>query len=116
MTGDAQKKVDESWKDTVEKEKTVSDAEKAPLETAESGFLEFVSTLAMQALMALGDMANPQTRQTHEDIPQAKYLIDTLQLISDKTKGNLSAEEAAALKNILAELKLKYVKKSGAVA
>ena len=116
MAGDPPKKVDESWKDTVEKERSFSPAEEPPAESPESGFLEFISTLAMQSMMALGEMAHPETGQNHENLPQAKYLIDTLRLLSDKTKGNLSTEEAAALKNILYELEIKFVKKSGAVS
>ena len=116
MTGDPQKKVDESWKDTVEKEKTVPLSRAVGPEDPALGFLEFISTLAMQALMALGQMPHPETRQTHEDLPQAKYLIDTIQLLNDKTKGNLSVDETATLKNILYELKTKFVKKSEAIA
>ena len=116
MTGDPQKKVDESWKDTVEKEKHVSPPEDLSAETPSPGFLEFVSSLAMQALMAMGEAAHPDTRQTLEDLPQAKYLIDTIQLLSDKTKGNLSPEEASALKNLLYELKMKFVKKNQALS
>ena len=47
MTGDPQKKVDESWKDTVEKEKHVSPPEDLSSEAPTTGFLEFVSSLAM---------------------------------------------------------------------
>ena len=116
MTGDPQKKVDESWKDTVEKERTFSPTAAESPQDAASSFLEFISTLAMQALMALGQMPRSETHETHEDLPQAKYLIDTIQLLSDKTKGNLTVEEGAALKNILYELKTKFVKKSGAMS
>ena len=114
MTGDPQKKVDESWKDTVEKEKFVSPPEDLSAAASPAGFLEFISTLAMQAMMGMGEVPHPDTRQTVEDLPQAKYLIDTIQLLSDKTKGNLSPEEANALKNILYELRIKFVKKNQA--
>ncbi len=106
------KKIDESWKHSVEKEKEVpSPAEDSP-QAPEADFLGFVSTLAMQTLMALGEVPNPQTRQAQPDLPQARYLIDIIQMLSDKTKGNLSAEEAAELKNLLYEFRVKFVKKS----
>ena len=107
-----EKKVDESWKNTVEKEKHVpSHVEETPA-PAESVFLGFVSTLAMQAMIAIGEMAHPQTGQAEPDLNQARYLIDVIQLLSDKTKGNLSKEEAEELKTLLYELRLKFVKKS----
>ena len=106
------KKVDESWKHSVEKEKQAQATPEESAPAAEADFLGFVSTLAMQALMALGEMPNPQTGQAQPDLPQARYLIDVIQILSDKTKGNLSAEETAELKTLLYELRVKFVKKS----
>ncbi len=118
MTGDPNKtsefipkKVDESWKDSVRKEKETP-ADK-PVESAlESDLLAFLSTLAMQTLMALGEAANPVTGEARTDLAQAQYLIDVLQMLSDKTRGNLTEEEAAELKTVLYQLRLKFVKKS----
>ena len=112
MTPDSEKKVDESWKNTVENEKTVLPPEENLPEPPPVDFLAFVSTLAMQALMAMGEMAHPETGAADKNFPQARYLIDILQLLSDKSKGNLSGEEANAFKNILHELKVKFVKRS----
>ena len=109
------KKVDESWKDSVRKEKetaAVKPAEPAP--ESESDFLAFLSTLAMQALMALGEAPNPVTGEAQADPAQAQYLIDVLQMLSDKTRWNLSPEETAELKTILYQLRLKFVQKSQA--
>jgi hypothetical protein len=105
------KKVDESWKDSVRKEKEIS-GEKPSEPALESDFLTFLSTLAMQALMALGEAANPVTGETLTDLPQAQYLIDVIQMLSDKTQGNLSAQESAEVKTVLYQLRLKFVKKS----
>ena len=122
---DSHKKVDESWKEAVQKEKSGASPGPARGETptaapaeedaGESEFLGFVSTLAMQALMALGDVPHPQTGQAHEDPAQAKYLIDVLRLLSEKTKGNLTPHEAAEMKNLLYQLKMKFVQKGQGV-
>jgi hypothetical protein len=80
-------------------------------EPAESDFLAFISTLAMQALMAMGEIPHPQTHQRHEDLVQAQYLIDSLEMLSQKTQGNLSPEEEKEMKNLLYQLKMKFVRK-----
>ena len=105
--------MDESWKHSVEKEKNTGAVPQEPEPSnTEADFPGFVSTLAMQTLVALGEIPHPQTGQPHPDLPQARYLIDVIQLLSDKTKGNLSVEEAAELKTLLYELRVKFVKKS----
>ena len=63
----------------------------------------------MQALIALGEMPHPATNQPHPDPEQARYLIDLLGMLQEKTKGNLNPEEANLLENILYELRMKYV-------
>ena len=59
--------------------------------------------------MALGGMEDPQSGQRFVDLDLAKHHIDTLAMLEEKTKGNLSAEEAAALKNTLSELRMGFV-------
>lgn len=105
------KKVDESWKDAVQKEKQVPPTQSnAPAEEPALDFMAFVSTLAMQSLMAMGEIAHPQTQERHRDLTQARYLIDALQLLSDKTKGNLTPEESKEFTGLLYELRVKFVK------
>ena len=108
------KKVDESWKEAVEKEKGPSpttDNQKAPM--PESNFAFFISSLGMQALMALGEIAHPETGEPLKADPaQARYVIDTINMLAEKTKGNLTKEEDAMLKSLLYELQMKFVQKS----
>ena len=111
-----EKKVDESWKRSVEKEKHAPNSAETPDSPAEVDFLGFISTLAMQSLTAMGEIAHPQTGQPEPNLPQARYLIDVIQLLSEKTKGNLSAEETDELKTLLYELRVKFVKKSQGVS
>ena len=49
----------------------------------------FITTLALQASISLGQVPNPATNKTEEDLTQAKFLIDTLGVLQEKTKGNL---------------------------
>ena len=107
-----EKKVDESWKHSVEKEKQAPSPAEPAASVSESDFLGFISTLAMQSLVAMGEIVHPQTGQPEPDLTQARYLIDTIQMLSDRTKNNLSKEEAQELKTVLYELRVKFVKKS----
>jgi hypothetical protein len=71
----------------------------------------FVTTLALQASIALGQIANPATNKTEEDLVQAKFLIDTLGMLQDKTKGNLNDDESKLLENLLYDLRSIYLSK-----
>ncbi len=113
MDEQEKKKVDESYKAHIEKEREAG--ESAPQEEfspPEANFSFFITTLGMQAAIALGDAANPQSNKKEENLSQAKFLIDTLGVLQDKTKNNLTKEENDILENILYELRLRYVEKS----
>ena len=104
-----EKRVDESWKDSVHKERQAPPAASAP--PAPSEFLSFVSTLAMQSLIAMGEIPHPATGQAEIELTQAQYMIDAIQMLSEKTQGNLSEHESAELKKLLYEIRLKFVQK-----
>ncbi|MCL6502804.1 MAG: DUF1844 domain-containing protein [Pirellulales bacterium] len=72
-----------------------------------ASFATLVNQLAVQALVALG--AIPTEPAMQPDLPQARYLIDTLQVLQDKTRGNLSEREAQFLEHTLHELRMAYV-------
>ena len=106
------KNIDESWKETVEKEK-----ENGPVDSrqesvgVEINFNSFATSLGLQALIALGEIENPLTGKKEQNRQQAKILIDTLDMIKEKTKNNLTEEETNLLESLLYELKMKYVTK-----
>jgi len=104
----SQKKVDEDWKQKIEKEKQAP-KEESKFVPPEPDFKFFVTTLALQASIALGHMANPETQKTQKDPAQAKFIIDTLGMLQEKTKGNLTPDETTLLENLLYELRLAYV-------
>ncbi len=107
----ANKNIDESWKQTVEKEKDnlKKDGKSVPTET---DFSFFITTLALQASIALGQIQNPLTKKKELEPGQAKLIIDTLGILQEKTKGNLSPEEASLLENVLYELRMQYIAKT----
>ena len=109
------KKVDDSWKDSVQKEKAhVSREAREPHAAAQPDplFQQFLSTLGMQALMALGEAQDPLAGDGTVDLAQAKYLIDVLQSLAAKTKSNLSPEEEKMFEGLLYELRVKFVEHS----
>ena len=108
------KKVDEAWKETVDKEKKEAEkggegAEAAKTAFPEANFALFVSGLAMQGLMHIGELENPVTKKKEKDLNQAKYVIDTLTMLKEKTKNNLSKEEDKMFDNLLYDLRMRYV-------
>jgi hypothetical protein len=102
------KNIDETWKETVEKEKEELKKEGKPV-YEEPDFNFFITTFSLQAAIALGEVANPVTSKKEENLPQAKFIIDTIALLKEKTRGNLTAEESKLLENVLYELRMGYI-------
>lgn len=102
------KAVDEEWKKQVQQEKE-REAEKKPPPLPEPSFTLFVSSLATQALIALGQIENPVTRKREKNLEQARYTIDTLKIIEEKTRGNLTKEEEKYLQGVLYDLRMSYI-------
>jgi Domain of unknown function (DUF1844) len=75
----------------------------------EINFSTFVISLSTQALMHLGEIANPISEKVELDVPVAKQMIDILALLRDKTRGNLNASEDRLMEDILFDLRMKYV-------
>jgi hypothetical protein len=75
----------------------------------EIDFGMFVMSLASSVLMHLGEIENPETRERGGNLPLAKQTIDILGMLRDKTRGNLTQEEAHLLDNLLYDLRMKYV-------
>lgn len=105
------KKIDEGWKEAVKKEKEEL-KKKGGFIPPDADFNFFVTTLALQASISLGQIPNPVTNKKEEDLTQAKFLIDTLGMLKEKTRNNLSAEEAGVLDNLLYELRTQYISKN----
>ncbi len=118
------KQVDEFWKSDVDSEKKgvdhieeslVQPQKTQDVQSDESGnvpevnFFNYVTSLAFQAMIFLGEIPSPITNKTEKNLDQAKFLIDTLDLIRSKTTGNLTNEEANLLNGTIYELQMRYV-------
>ena len=72
-------------------------------------FIEFVVMHAQNAALFLGQIPNPQTGQGEVNLDLARMFIDQLAMIQEKTRGNLTSEEAKVLSNALSNLQMAYV-------
>lgn len=79
-------------------------------------FDDLVALLATQALSYMGYFADPRTGQAVVSLEYARLHIDMLGILEEKTKGNLSPEEQAALTRTVGELRMSFVELSKAVA
>lgn len=73
-------------------------------------FSNFILSLNTSALIHLGDLPDPQTRERIYDIQSAKQTVDILELLKTKTEGNLDSEEIRLLDDVIYDLRMKYVK------
>ena len=113
--------VDEDWKQQAQKEKEIlaaqekTEKEKTQKEKAHHGplpkgnFAALISMLVTQTLFALG-MIKVEGQEREPDLEMARYNIDMLEALEEKTKGNLTEEEGKVLKNTLNEVRMAYVK------
>ena len=135
-----EKYIDEGWKNSVDSEKKKdlggqhSDNKKissSPSQKTESesqnqetiegegdlpevNFIGYITGLAFQAMIFLGEVPNPMTDKSEKNLRQAKFMIDTLGLIREKTKGNLDTQEIETINAFLYELQMKFVQASEA--
>jgi len=117
--------IDEDWKQQAQKEKEIlaaqeeTETKKAQDERRARGplpkgnFAALVSMLTTQALFALGLLQVKGQEEREPDLELAKYNIDMLETLQEKTKGNLTKEEKTVLTNTLNELRMGYVKLAG---
>ncbi|HEX8078107.1 MAG TPA: DUF1844 domain-containing protein [Chthoniobacterales bacterium] len=75
-------------------------------------FIEFVMMQAQNAALFLGQIPNPQTGKGEVNLELAKMFIDQLGMIQEKTRGNLTNEETAVLRNTLSNLQMAFVEVS----
>ena len=120
---EAKKKIiiDEDWKQEAQKEKEILAAqEKAEKEKPrkkskargplpKGDFAALISMLVTQALFALG-LLEVEGQEREPDLEMAKYNIDMLETLEEKTKGNLTKEEETVLTKTLNEVRMAYVK------
>ena len=99
----------DSGKEVDEKSKS---AQKDKPRIPEASFSLFTSSLVTQALISLGEVENPFSKKSEQNLDQAKFTIDTLEIIREKTKGNLTEDETKLLDTALYDLRMGYIEKS----
>jgi len=72
-------------------------------------FAQLVFQQANMAMMLLGRTAHPGSGEVNQDLDGARFFIDQLEMIENKTRGNLTASEQGYLKETLMSLRMAYV-------
>jgi hypothetical protein len=119
--------IDSDWKAEAqaEKDKLSAQADASPGDGAAAGaagargmppasFETLLSTLATQALFAMGAIPDPATGQRMQHLDLARHHIDMLAVLEEKTKGNLSEDEAKVIASTVYELRSRYIQLSTA--
>ncbi|MBF0388336.1 MAG: DUF1844 domain-containing protein [Candidatus Omnitrophica bacterium] len=75
----------------------------------EVNFFNYIASMGYQSMIFLGEVPNPITGKVEPNVRQAKFLIDTMLMIREKTRNNLSDPEDQFLAGTLNELQAKYV-------
>jgi len=111
--------VDEDWKSQVEREKELERARQAQAEQGAAApdeqlpppdLIFLATSLYLQGMVALGLIPNPMADNKHTvNLRQAQHVIDTLQMLQEKTEGNRTPEETEALENMLHELRMAFI-------
>ena len=73
-------------------------------------FISYLANLVETGRLYLGGISNPETDEVVINLPLVKHIIDTIEMLEEKTKGNLTAPEANFLANTLYELRMGYVR------
>ena len=104
----------EKAEDTREKarEQPKKETEKKAPPLPEVNFSSFLLSLSSSALLHLGEIPDPQSGEKMKDMALAKQSIDILNLLKEKTTGNLTEEEKNLLENLLYDLRMRFVKAS----
>ena len=75
-------------------------------------FTSFLISLSSSAFIHLGDIPDPATGETNQDLPLAKQTIDLLGLLREKTRNNLREEEEKLFDHLLYDLRMRYLKET----
>ncbi len=123
MTDDKGEKkiiIDEDWKSQIEAEREEAERKRdegAPADQQEPGpgqmppasFEMLITTMATEAMISLGQIPHPVSGQPMLNLDHAKYFIDTLEVLQEKTKGNLTSDEEKAITELVHQLKMAFV-------
>ena len=75
----------------------------------QADFSSLVMSIGSAAMMGLGDIPNPQSGKVEKNKEMAKFNIDLLAVLQEKTKNNLSSEEEGLINRLVSDLQMRYV-------
>ncbi len=78
----------------------------------EFGFSTFVLSLSTSALVSLGELPDPISNTKEVNLQLAKQTISIIEMLKEKTRGNLTKEEESLIDNVLYDVRLKFIKTS----
>jgi hypothetical protein len=76
----------------------------------EIDFSTFLFSISSTALLHFGDIPDPMTDKREKNLPMVKQTIDIIEILKEKTKGNLTPEEGNLIDNILYDLRMRYIR------
>jgi hypothetical protein len=76
----------------------------------EINFINFMLSLSTSALIQLGEIQDPLTKEIVKNLPLAKQTIDLIAMLMEKTKGNLTSDEEKLMEQVLYDLRMRYVR------
>ncbi|HNW98287.1 MAG TPA: DUF1844 domain-containing protein [Bacteroidales bacterium] len=82
------------------------------MEKKDQMFLELLYIFHASAMQAMGKIKNPITGNTEKNMDQARHAIEMLEMLKEKTNGNLSEELLRALETFLSEMRLNFVEET----
>ena len=92
-----------------EKKGETLEASQEEVHFPEIDFTHFLLSLSTSALIQLGEVPDPVSKQSAKQLPLAKQTIDIIGMLQEKTKGNLTLEEQRLLENSFTELRFRFV-------
>ncbi|MFQ6041981.1 MAG: DUF1844 domain-containing protein [Candidatus Poribacteria bacterium] len=95
-----------------EQQETKETPEREKIELPPVNFINFINSLASTAFMYMGGVVDPETKKPIIELNLAKHQIDIIEMLQQKTKGNLTTPENNFLENILYNLRMSYVRLS----
>lgn len=72
-------------------------------------FSTFILSLTTSVLLNMGELPDPLTNQKQVNLPLAKQTIGLIEMLKEKTKGNLTQDEERLIDHVLYDLRMKYV-------
>jgi len=117
--------IDEDWKSQVQAEREAAKQQPQPAAGEQSkvgdsaqmppASLEMlITTLVTEAMISLGQIPHPHSGESVFHPQQAKYLIDTIEVLREKTQGNVTPDETEMMDQLLHQLRMAYVQLTAA--